>query len=58
MPPSDELQEISVALLAHISLLKTKNGAYKYENIMKDHYMHGCGIAIAKSHAFFGLRLH
>ena len=30
----DELEEISIALLAHIIPLKTKDGAYKYENIM------------------------
>ena len=30
----DELEEISIALLAHKILLKTKNSAYKYENIM------------------------
>jgi len=29
-----KFEEISIALLAHIILLKTKNGAYKYENIM------------------------
>ena len=55
----DKFEEISIALLAHIILLKTKNGAYKYENILQDHYMHGCGIAIAiaESPAFLGLRL-
>ena len=30
----DELGEISIALLAHIILLETKNVAYKYENII------------------------
>ena len=55
--PLDKFEEISIALLAHIILLKTKNGAYKYENILQDHYMHGCGIAIAESPAFLGLRL-
>ena len=52
----DELGKISIALLAHIFL--KKNGAYKYENILQDHYMHGCGIAIAESPAFLGLCLH
>jgi len=30
----DKFEEISNALLANIILLKTKNDAYKYENIM------------------------